>query len=370
MQQLVIKPRIFQYDTCKAFYEAFQIGDGDLVITNEHIFRPFFDSLNLACDTMYQEKYGSGEPSDEMAEAMYADMKKDYRRIIAIGGGTVIDIAKLFALKNMSPVLDLFERKLEIKKDKELVLVPTTCGSGSEVTNISILELKSRQTKLGLAVDELYADSAVLIPELLKNLPFGVFATSSIDALIHALESTLSPKATPYTEMFGYKAIEMILEGYKIIIKNGQEARMPLLKNFLIASNYAGISFGNAGCAAVHALSYPLGGTYHVPHGEANYCLLIGVFNKYMSINPKGKISHLNRFIANILDCDEAVVYNEMEKLLDAITPRKPLREYGVTEKDLKAFTENVMTRQGRLMGNNYTELSENDVYEIYKELF
>ncbi|MCL2565038.1 MAG: 4-hydroxybutyrate dehydrogenase [Defluviitaleaceae bacterium] len=369
MQQLVIKPRIFQYDTCKAFCDAFGIGDGDLIITNEHIFSPYFGGLNLACDTMYQEKYGSGEPSDEMAEAMYADMRGNYKRIIAIGGGTVIDIAKLFALKNVSPILDLFDRKLEIKKDKELVLIPTTCGSGSEITNISILELKSRQTKLGLAVDELYADSAVLIPELLKGLPFGVFATSSIDALIHALESTLSPKATPYTEMFGYKAIEMILEGYKVIARDGQEARMPLLKDFLIASNYAGISFGNAGCAAVHALSYPLGGTYHVPHGEANYCLLIGVFNKYMDIDSGGKISRLNRFIANILACDEAVVYSELEKLLDTITPRKPLREYGVTEDDLKAFTENVMTKQGRLMGNNYVELSESDVYEIYKKL-
>ena len=78
--------------------------------------------------------------------------------------------------------------------------------------------------------------------------------------------------------MFGYRAIEMILTGYMKIAKEGKEARIPLLNDFLMASNYAGIAFGNAGCAAVHALSYPLGATFHVPHGEANYAMFTGVF--------------------------------------------------------------------------------------------
>ncbi|MFR6334077.1 MAG: iron-containing alcohol dehydrogenase, partial [Eisenbergiella sp.] len=92
-------------------------------------------------------------------------------------------------LKNVSPVEDLYDGRLEIVKDKELVLVPTTCGTGSEVTNIAILALNKKGTKKGLAVDEMYADSAVLIPELLGGLPFKFFAASSIDALIHAVES-------------------------------------------------------------------------------------------------------------------------------------------------------------------------------------
>ncbi|MEA4852979.1 MAG: 4-hydroxybutyrate dehydrogenase [Christensenella sp.] len=370
MKELSIKPTIFSFDTCKEFCEEFNVGEGDLIITNEYIYNPYFTDLDVKADVLYQEKYGVGEPSDEMAEAMYADMKGNYKRIIAIGGGTIIDISKIFALKYVSPILDLYDRKVDIVKDKELILVPTTCGTGSEVTNIAILELKSRHTKLGLAVDEMYADSAVLIPELLKGLPFKFFATSSIDALIHALESSLSPKATPYTEMFGYKAIEMILRGYQEIAKNGQEARIPLLKNFLIASNYAGIAFGNAGCAAVHAMSYPLGGTYHVPHGEANYALLIGVFKAYMELDPNGKIVKLNRFIADILGCGVDVVYNEMEKLLNQIIQCKPLHEYGVKQEELETFTDNVMEKQGRLMANNYAELSREKVYEIYSKLY
>jgi len=324
----------------------------------------------LPCDVIFQEKYGAGEPSDDMVEAIYRDIKSSPERIIAIGGGTVLDIAKLFVLKNVSPVLDLYDGKLEIKKIRELVLVPTTCGTGSEVTNIAILALNSRGTKKGLAVDELYADSAVLIPELLTDLPFKFFATSSIDALIHAIESSLSPKANEMTKLFGYKAIEMILAGYKAIEKNGKEARTALLSDFLTASNYAGIAFGNAGVGAVHALSYPLGAAYHVPHGEANYAIFIGVMKNYMELKSDGDIAVLNAFVAKILGCATNEVYTVLEKLLNTIILRKPLHEYGVTEKNLEEFTESVMVNQGRLMANNFVELDKSRVYKIYKELF
>jgi 4-hydroxybutyrate dehydrogenase len=366
----MLKPSIYKFATCKDFSEEFKLGQGDLVITNEYIYKPSFGKLNLPCDVIFQEKYGAGEPSDDMVEAIYRDIKSSPERIIAIGGGTVLDIAKLFVLKNVSPVLDLYDGKLEIKKIRELVLVPTTCGTGSEVTNIAILALNSRGTKKGLAVDELYADSAVLIPELLTDLPFKFFATSSIDALIHAIESSLSPKANEMTKLFGYKAIEMILAGYKAIEKNGKEARTALLSDFLTASNYAGIAFGNAGVGAVHALSYPLGAAYHVPHGEANYAIFIGVMKNYMELKSDGDIAVLNAFIAKILGCATNEVYTVLEKLLNTIILRKPLHEYGVTEKNLEEFTESVMVNQGRLMANNFVELDKSRVYKIYKELF
>ncbi|GHV50575.1 4-hydroxybutyrate dehydrogenase [Deltaproteobacteria bacterium] len=371
MKLLSVQPVIDGYETCKEFAESIGIDENDLIITNEYIYQPFFGKLNLKAKVLYQEKYGMGEPSDEMAEKLYADMKDgSYKRIIAIGGGTIIDISKLFALKNVSPILDLYDRKLPIIKDKKLILVPTTCGTGSEVTNIAILELKSRHTKLGLATDELYADSAVIIPELLSGLPFKFFATSSIDALIHAYESYLSPKATPYTEIFAEKAIELILKGYTEIGAKGEEARKPLLKNFLIASNYAGISFGTAGCAAVHAMSYPLGGTYHVPHGEANYAIFLGVCKAYQKADPNGKIKAVNKLISGILGCEEDAVYVELEKLLEKIIKRRPLHEYGATKADLDAFTDNVMTKQGRLTANNYVPLDAKAVKAIYESLF
>ncbi len=370
MQQFMLRPTIDRFDTCKAFAENYQIGEGDLVITNQYIYEPAFGAMNLACDVIYQEKYGAGEPSDDMAEAMYRDIKGDHKRIIAIGGGTVIDISKLFALKYVSPVLDLFDGKLPIEKNKELVLVPTTCGTGSEVTNIAILALNSRGTKKGLAVDEMYADRAVLIPELLLGLPFRFFATSSIDALIHAIESSLSPKGNGYTRMFGYRAIEMILKGYMEIRDHGQEARIPLLKDFLIASNYAGIAFGNAGCAAVHALSYPLGAAYHVPHGEANYAMFTGVMKNYMELCTDGEIQTLNTFIANILGCPVDQVYEALEELLNVLIPKRALHEYGMTEDEIDQFADSVLKNQQRLLKNNFVPFDRERIRKIYRELY
>jgi 4-hydroxybutyrate dehydrogenase len=371
MKELVIKPEIFTFETCKEFIDEFQIGKEDLIIISEHTYSSYFKKYELNSNIIFLRRYGNGEPSDEMVEAMYNHIKNiDYKRVIAIGGGSVLDVSKLFALKTISPVVDLFDHKLEIVKDKELILIPTTCGTGSEITNISILELKTRNTKLGLAAGELYADYAVMIPELLEELPFKFFATSSIDALIHAIESSLSPKCTSYTEMFSYKAMEMILRGYKEISKNGPEARIPLLKDFLLASNYAGVAFGNAGCGAVHAMSYPLGAKYHVPHGEANYQMFVGVFKTYQHLNPHGRIAKLNKFLREVLDCKEEEVYVKIEELLNVLIPKKSLREYGVSEDELKDFTESVMTKQGRLMANNYVELTKETVYKIYKSLY
>lgn len=370
MKELMIKPEIYHFDKVKEFAEEFQIGEGDLMVTNQYIYEPFFGALNLKCDVIFQEKYGQGEPSDDMVEAMYKDIKGPHKRVIAVGGGTVIDISKLFALKDVSPVLDLYDGKIAPVKDKELVLVPTTCGTGSEVTNIAILALNSRGTKKGLAVDEMYGDSAVLVPELLESLPFGVFATSSIDALVHAVESSLSPKGNQTTRMFGYKAIDMILNGYKEIAAHGLEARKPLLPQFLMASNYAGIAFGNAGCAAVHAMSYPLGATYHVPHGESNYAMFTGVMKNYMEIRTDGEIATLNRFIADILGCSTENVYEELEKLLNHLIQKKPLHEYGMREEEIEEFTDSVIKNQQRLLANNFVPLDRERMIKIYRELY
>ena len=194
------------------------------------------------------------------------------------------------------------------------------------MTNIAILALTRRHTKKGLANDCMYADSAVLVPELLKGLPFKFFATSSIDALIHAMESSLSPKGNATLRLFGYKAISMILNGYKEIAARGPEARMDYLEDFLLASNYAGIS--------------------------------------------DGKIADLNQHIAGILGCDTREVYEKLEELLNVLLPKKALHEYGVREEELETFTDSVMTEQGRLMANNFVPLSREQVLEIYRKLY
>ena len=125
MQLLKLKSRLHRFEYFADFAKEFKLGDKDLVITNEFLYEPFMKSLGLKCHFVMQEKYGLGEPSDEMMNSILADIKKvDFRRIIAIGGGTVIDISKLFVLKNLDNVTDAFERRIPLIKDKELVILP------------------------------------------------------------------------------------------------------------------------------------------------------------------------------------------------------------------------------------------------------
>ena len=371
MVEIIWKPTLHQFRTCREFAEEFQLTAQDLILTNEYIYQPYFGQMNLGCHVLFQEKYGSGEPTDVMVDAILADAARTgCKRVIAIGGGTVIDIAKVLAVSDGEGVDALYDRAPNLEKKRELVILPTTCGTGSEVTNISIMARTRLGTKLGLVSPAMYADHAVLIPQLLEGLPFGVFATSSIDALVHAVESALSPKATPYTKLFGYKAIEMIIRGYQKIAAEGRQARIPLLEDFLLASNYAGLAFGTAGCAAVHATSYPLGGKYHVPHGESNYAMFTGVLKAYMEIKQNGEIAVMNRYLADLLGCGVETVYDKLEELLDQILPKKPLHEYGMTKADIDEFAHSVITSQGRLMANNFVPLDEDRVRKIYTELF
>ncbi|MDR1786645.1 MAG: 4-hydroxybutyrate dehydrogenase [Spirochaetaceae bacterium] len=370
MKELTVRPDIYRFEQCEDFAAQFALGKDDLIITNEYIFEPYFGSLHLPSQIIHLEKYGTGEPTDDMVEALYRDITRPYTRVVAIGGGTVLDVGKVFSLKNIHPVLKLYDNMDNLEREKKLVLVPTTCGTGSEVTNIAILSLVSLGTKKGLAVDCLYADQAVLIPRLLEKLPFKVFAASSIDALIHSVESSLSPKRNGTTLLFGYRAIEIILNGYREIAKNGPDARFSLLPEFLRASNYAGIAFGNAGCAAVHALSYPLGAAYRVPHGESNYAVFIGVMKNYMELKRDGPIDRLNTYMAALLGCKKTAVYGELEKLLSHLIERKPLSAYGVTRDEIVTFTDSVLANQQRLLANNFVPLDRDRILKIYRELY
>lgn len=342
-----------------------------LFLQTNIFFDPYFDQENCPAAIIYQENYGNGEPTDIMVDAIIQDASKNnYDRLIAIGGGTVIDIAKILAVTKGNNVDYLYEHKNELTKYHQLLIIPTTCGTGSEVTNISIINRTRLGVKMGLTSSNMFADYAILIPELLKTLPFKVFATSSIDALVHAVESSLSPKATAYTKLFGYKAIEMIITSYQKLVDQGKEILPDLMSDFLTASNFAGLAFGTAGCAAVHALSYPLGGTYHVPHGESNYAIFTGVLKNYKKIKTDGELAVMEKYLANLLNCNTDMVYDKLEALLNQILPKKALHEYGVTKQDLNDFTDNVINTQERLMANNFVPLNRQQIYQIYQELY
>lgn len=370
MQLFKLKTTVHEFADFKAFAETFELGARDLVITNQFLYDPFMKECNLPCHFVMQEQYGSGEPSDEMMNQIINDLKGiEYDRVIAIGGGTVIDISKLFVLDGLNNALDAFDRKIELKRTKRLVIIPTTCGTGSEVTNISIAEIKSRHTKMGLADDAIVADDAVIIPELLRGLPFRFYAAASIDALIHAVEAYVSPRANAYSRVFSMEAMRTILRVFRQIAGD-PEARHKFASEMLIAANMAGIAFGNVGVGAVHALSYPLGGNYHVPHGEANYQFFTSVFKLYHQKNPTGSIAVLESILAEELSCSKNEVYEELDRLLGKLIARKPLREYGMKQEECRQFASAVLATQQRLLANNYVPFSEDEIAQIYTDLY
>ena len=365
------KSKIQKFYDVKEFVEEYQIGESDFILASKSIYEEYFAPLQLKAHVEFKSKYGAGEPTDIMIDALLADFRKtDCTRIIAIGGGAVIDMAKILMLEGDYSTEDIFMRRVPLKRAYPLIAVPATCGAGSEVSNVSITELTAQHTKLGLAVDEIYADDAVLIPELLSKLPYSFFATSAIDAFIHAIESYVSPRANLYTEMFSMKAMEMIIEGFRAIIEHGEEYRFQLLEEFLVASNLAGVAFGNAGTGIVHAMSYPLSGVYHVTHGEANYQFLTTAFAYYQAMNSNGKIKGLNQFLGKLMDCEADDVYTELEKLLDKIIARKPLHEYGMKEEEIESFAKSVEKAQQRLLNQSYVKPTWEQMAEIYRKLY
>lgn len=370
MKTFQLKPQITLLEKAADFLAAFPVTAKDLIFTSKSVYKNYFEGSFGNAKVIFHTDYGHGEPSNHFVQAILKDIAlEDYDRVIAIGGGTILDVAKLFTLKQVLPVEDLFDKKIPAEKCRKLLLVPTTCGTGSEVTNVSILEFVERETKFGLAADELYADYAVLIPELIEKLPFRVFATSSIDAFIHAIESYVSPKATVFSELYSKLAMEMIIHGYQRIVKEGKDILPSLSSDFLLAGCYGGIAFGNAGTGPVHAMSYPLSGSCHVPHGESNYVFFTTVFQKYLDLRPEGKIRELNAFLSQLLGCAPADVYHELENLFNRIISKKSLPEYGVTEKDLPGFAANVIEKQTRLMANTYTELDYDTILEMFCSL-
>ena len=371
MKLIEVGPTLYSNTTVQEFIDEFHVGQGDLIFTAGVIHDAYLKGHVDDAQVLLVDSYGTSEPTDDMIDAMIRDADlAQTKRVVAIGGGAVMDVAKVVACSGGADMDEIFNRLPNLSRSVELVLVPTTCGTGSEVTMLAAINRTKLGTKVGMGCPAMYGDSAVLIPELLYGLPNYVFATSSIDALCHAVESILSPNSTPVVKLFGYRAVEMILGGYQKVVAGGTKVRNTIMGDFLMASAYAGIAFGTGGCAAVHALSYQLGGNYHVAHGESNYAMFTGVLRKYMDIKSDGEIATLNTFIANILGCDVAHVYDELEALIDRLLPKKALHEYGVTREELPVWAHRVMETQQRLMRNDFVPLDESDVLDIFERLY
>ncbi len=373
MKPFEIRTGIEEYSTFGDFARAFEIGANDLVITNRYIFEPVIAPLGLGVQTLFQEEYGLGEPTDVMIDGILAALEKTrFARILAVGGGTVIDIAKAAAVAGpRMRVDDLYAAGASLKREHPLIVIPTTCGTGSEATNISVINRTRMGTKMGLAADALYAERAILIEEFLMSLPYGVFATSSMDAMIHAVESYLSPNGCSTSRVFSEAALKTIVANWLWYLEQGGgEHWKDCAGEFLRASNWAGIAFGYAGCAAVHATSYPIGGVYHVPHGKSNQLMFEAVMRKYVEIDPNGRIRSLSDMLAQALSCSRGEALDKLCELMDRVQKKEKLRDVGVRSEDIPVFADEVISSQQRLLKNNYAPLSRDDIVAIYRSAF
>lgn len=373
MRGFSIKTEIEEYDTFEEYAKEAQLGADDLVLCGEHTYDDYVAPLSLPVQTLFREKYGKGEPTDGMVDAILDDLRdKKYSRIIAIGGGTVIDIAKAVAVAGPTDkVDDLYDKAAQLKAYHELVIIPTTCGTGSEVTSISVINRIKKGIKMGLASSAMLPAKAVMITNMLDSLPYKVFATSSIDAMVHSVESYLSPNACTISRIFSKEALITIIKSWKKSVEaGGCEAWKEYAADFLKASNWAGLGFGYGGCAAVHATAYPLGSVYHIPHGQSNQLMFRAVMEKYKELQPVGRINELESIIAQALKTDDTGALNALYELMDEVLKAQPLRELGVKEDDLPEFAHNVIETQQRLLKNNYVQLTEEQLLEVYKSAY
>ena len=364
-------PEILKYSAADEFIADLKPCADDFVFISKSIYNTYFKDKFADATVVFKSDFAKGEPTDKSAnELISVFMKKDYKRIIAIGGGSVIDMAKTLIISDGDDIVGLFKKEREIVKRREFIAVPTTCGAGSEVSNVSILDIAEMQSKFGLAVDEIFPDKAVIIAPLMSDLPDSFFITSAIDGLIHSIESYLSPKSNVYPELFSEKSIDCYIKGFKRIAKEGIGVKSELLEDFLIASNMAGIAFSNTGTGAVHAISYPVSGKYHVTHGEANAQFLLPALKLYEQKDSGTKLGKLKALMSQTLECNVENTFEALQKLLEDVITLPKLSDYGMKEEEIIPFADSVVANQQRLLSNSYVHVESEDIQEIYKSIF
>lgn len=293
--------------------------------------------------------------------------------VIGLGGGSAMDVAKVISvlLTNDKTLAQMIGVNLVEKRGVPKILIPTSAGTGSEVTPIVILTDQQENLKKGIVSDFLFPETAILDPELTVSLPPGATAASGMDALIHAVEAYTSVNATPMTDHLALRAIELVVANIRSAWANGNnlDARMNMLEGSLLA----GQAFANAGVTAVHAFAYPLGGEFHVPHGVSNAVMLCAVLRFNMIANLK-KFATLGELLCpDDTSLDSKVLAEAgvsfLERLIVDLQLPRTLRELHVPLDAIPRMAEGVM-KVTRLLANNPRKMTLKDANEIYQVVY
>jgi alcohol dehydrogenase len=294
--------------------------------------------------------------------------------VLGFGGGSSLDVAKVIAVlahpEQQHTLQDLYGINNAENPRLPLFLVPTTAGTGSEVTPISIVTT-GETTKTGIVSPVLFADVAILDATFTQNLPAQITAATGIDAMVHAIEAYTSKiKKNPYADMLAKQALRLLNDNLSLVLADGQN--LAARQNMLVGSMLAGQAFANAPVAAVHALAYPLGGHFHISHGHSNALVLTEVL-KFNAPNAKQLYAELMCWIdpksTGSTDglCD--LFIDHMQNHLDKSGLILKLKDLNVPETKLEQLANDAML-QTRLLQNNPRELQLQDTRQIYEAVY
>lgn len=296
---------------------------------------------------------------------------RDAEVVLGLGGGSSMDVAKLIAILAASEqeLQDMYGIGKITGKRLPLIQVPTTAGTGSEVTPISIVTT-GQTTKMGVVSPELYADWAILDAELTLGLPAAATAATGIDAMVHAIEAyTTRHLKNPLSDMLAQKALKLLSANLLPACENG--ANRAAREAMLLGATLAGQAFANAPVAAVHALAYPIGGIFHVPHGLSNSLVLPQVlrFNAAVAADLYAELAEIMiPCTGGVAERTDALIAH-LEHLVRASGIPCRLCDVGITQEDLPRLAAEAM-KQTRLLVNNPREITEQDALSIYTAVF
>ncbi len=314
------------------------------------------------------------EPTCDQAQAVVDGFKNsgaDF--IVAVGGGSVMDISKLSSIlaTDQYGVRDLLDNPLLGKKCVRSLMIPTTAGTGAEATPNSIVAVPEKEVKVGIVNPEMIADAVILDAEMIKKLPRKIAAATGVDALAHAIECFTSNKANPFSDTFALEALDMILNNIEKACDD--PAALDEKNKMLIAAFYAGIAITASGTTAVHALSYPLGGKYHIPHGVSNAMMLVPVMRFNEPVCRERFAAAYDRVAHDSSNCTSAEeksawVIERMDSIVKHLEIPTSLKEYGVPAEDLEVLVTSGMDVK-RLLNNNMREVTAEDARALYLQI-
>lgn len=313
------------------------------------------------------------EPPIGQVDELYERVKDEgYQVLVGIGGGSSLDMTKLLAARmtNDCSVSEFLGIEKVKKPALPMVLIPTTAGTGSEVTPNAIVTLPDQELKVGIVSKHFLPDLVILDPELTLGLPPKLTAATGMDAFIHSLESFISTKANPLSDAFALRSMRLIGRNIRKAFTHGDdlEARHAML----MGSTLGGMALTAAGTAAVHALAYPLGGKFGVPHGVANAMLLVPVM-EYNFDAVKPSLAEVADAMGidtegRTIDSRAKAVMEELRALVKDLEIPTNMGAFGVTEGDLDFLAQSA-SKVTRLLGNNPKEMSVEDIREVYSKL-